>query len=67
MDKKKMMRIFEAYEETFGEWLYSAWDFELVDWIGLAREAEKCIQRNKPMTEETKNKFFEQFDEGKVY
>lgn len=67
MDGKEIMQIFENYEKSFGEWLYSAWDFESVDWIALAQEAEKCIQQNTAMTDKTKAKFFDQLEQGKVY
>ena len=67
MDNEKMMQIFEDYEAKFGVWLYSAWDFDSVDWKGLAKEAEKCIQDGNPMTDEVTEKFLKQLDDGKIY
>lgn len=67
MDNKKMMRIFEDYESRFGEWLYSAWDFDSVNWKGLAEEAERCIHEGKPMTDEIKEKYFGQLEDDKIY
>lgn len=66
-DTKHMMDVFTEYEKKFGEWLYSAWDFNSVDWDGLAELAEKSIENGKPLTDEQKNQFFETFEDGKVY
>ena len=66
MNEKEMMQVFEEYEKTFGEWLYSAWDFDIVDWVGLAKVAEKCIQQNEPMTDEIKSKYIH-LDDDKIY
>lgn len=67
MNEKEMIEIFEEYEKNFNVWLYSAWNFDSVDWIGLAEEAKRCIQNNSPMTEETKMRYFEQLENGKIY
>ena len=48
------MNVFSKYEKKFGDNLYSAWDFDSVDWIGLAKEAESCISHNQKLTEEQK-------------
>ena len=67
MDSKQIIDIFKRYEEKFGEWLYTAWDFSSVDWQGLATEAEKCIKQNKPLSEQTRQRFAEHFDKDKLY
>ena len=61
------MKVFSDYEKKFGENLFSAWDFEDVDWLGLSKEAEQCIKSNSPITDEQKAKFYGQLNEGKVY
>lgn len=66
-DTKHMMEVFTEYEKKFGEWLYSAWDFDSVDWDGLVQAAEKSIQDNKPMSDEEKQKFFGEYEDDKVY
>lgn len=66
-DTKHMMDVFTEYEKKFGEWLYSAWDFNSVDWDGSTELAEKSIESGKPLTDEQKNQFFETFEDGKVY
>lgn len=67
MNEERMIEIFSEYEKKFGIWLYSAWDFDSVDWEGLIKEAEKCVQNNMPMTEETRMQYFEQMENGKIY
>lgn len=66
-DTAFIMGTFEAYEKKFGEWLYKAWDFSTVDWLGLAKAANTCVISNTPLTDEQRKKFFGEFDEGKVY
>lgn len=62
-----MMQVFKDYEKKFGVWLYSAWDFDSVDWEGLAAEAEKSIQNGHPMTDDVKYTYFDQLEDGKIY
>ena len=67
MTNKRIMEIFKEYEDKFGEWLYTAWNFDSVDWQGLAAEAEKCIKQNTPMKDKVKQSYLEHFDSDKVY
>ncbi len=72
MDYKKeqvdyFMKVFSDYEKKFDENLFGAWNFDDVDWLGLAKVAEQCIKSNTAMTDEQKSKFFEPFEEGQVY
>lgn len=65
---KKMWDTFKSYEAAFGVWLYCAWDFESVDWLGLAEAAEQSIKNKSPLTDEQISVYHGgKFEEGKVY
>ena len=49
---KMVWDIFKEYEAKFGKWLYCAWDFDSVDWEGLAKAAAQSIKNNSPLTDE---------------
>ena len=59
--------VFDKYEEKFGENLFSAWDFDSVDWKGLAKEAEKCIKSNIKLTDDQKEKYYGTLKDKAVY
>ena len=59
--------IFDAYEEKFDEQLFSAWNFEAVNWKGLAKAAEEALKTGKPLSDEQKKKFYGELEEGKIY
>lgn len=68
MNEEEMTKIFKEYDRIFGVWLCVGWNLYLVDWEGLAKEAEKCIHQNKPMVEDVRRKFFgPPWEEGNVY
>lgn len=62
-----IMDTFKEYEKQFGEWLYTAWDFNAVDWPAFAEEAKKSIDANQPLTDKQKKRYRETFQDGAVY
>ena len=65
--KNHMIEVFTEYENKFNEWLYSAWNFDFVDWDGLVEAAEESINKNKLLSDEQKRKFYGDFTEDVVY
>lgn len=60
--------VFKKYEAKFNRWLFVAWDFLLVDWLGLAEAAEESIKNNSPLTDEQISFYHGgKFEDGKVY
>ena len=49
--------IFKEYEKKFTLNLYCAWDFDTVDWLGLAKAAEQAIKSGAPLTLDQINKY----------
>ena len=59
--------VFDEYEKRFGENLFGAWDFDSVDWVGLAKEAENCIKSNIKLTDDQKEKYYGTLKDKVVY
>lgn len=64
---EKAWNIFKEYEAKFGVWLYCAWDYDSVDWDGLAKAAEQSIADNSPLTDEQVSKYHGEFEKDKIY
>ena len=67
MNNQHMIDVFVEYQNKFGEWLYTAWDFSMVKWDELTKMAEESIKNNTPLTEEQKQQCYEQFNSDVVY
>ena len=52
-----IFNVFGKYEKKFETNLYGAWIFNMVDWLGMAKAAEKAIESGNPLTNEEVSEF----------